>query len=141
MKKITIFAIFVIFSLFTIISAFAETEFTRALSTCSPYTLNGSIPYQGQIFNLKISLQKGKGDKCTYKERIYQDIGYEELVCNFSNEQLKSITASMIEYSDTFKKELLKNKIFEAKLSSNAVVFQNYLVEPHICKINYSKKK
>lgn len=120
--------------------AFAETNFTRALANCSNYSQEGSIPFQGEIFNIKITLQKGKNGTCTYKEKIYQDIGYEQLTCNFDKNQLQFITKSMIEFSNLFKNEIAKNKIFEAKLSSNGVVFQKYLIEPKICSISHFKK-
>lgn len=139
MKK-TLF-IFMI-SLFMCMQAMAQTEFTNALQTCEKYSQDGSIPYQGQVFNLKITLEKGKNGKCTYKEKIYQDsTGYELLTCNFDKDQLKFVANSMIEYSNLFKNELAKNKIFEAKLSSNGVVFQKYLVDKKYCQITHFKKK
>ena len=35
--------------------------------------------------------------------------------------------------------ELDKNKIFEAKLTTNYEVFQKYLSNPNTCEITYSK--
>lgn len=139
MKKTLFLAIV---SAFICTQSIAQTEFTNALSSCEKYSQDGSIPYQGQVFNLKITLEKGKGGKCTYKEKIYQDnTGYELLTCNFDKDQLKFIANSMNEYSDLFKKELAKNKIFEAKLSSNGVIFQKYLVDKNYCQITHFKKK
>ena len=138
MKKIII--IFAVMA-FCSMQTFAQTEFSKALENCDPYVQEGSIPYSGQIFNLRISLEKARGGKCTYREKIYQDIGYEELICNFEKNQLQSIAKSMESFSNTYKKELAKNKIFEAKMSSNGDIFQRFLVEPKICKITHSKKK
>ena len=125
--------------LFGTLQAYCETDFINALNTCASFTQTGAIPYGGQVFNIMITLQKSKG-KCLYKEKIYQDIGYEQLACSFDNNQLKFISDSMKEFTETFKKEISKNKIFEAKLSSNGVVFQKYLVEPKYCQITHFKK-
>jgi len=130
----------IIIALFGCTQAFGETAFIKALETCSNYSQEGSIPYNNEVYNLKITLQKGKGDSCIYKEKIYQDIGYEELNCNFTKNQLQFVANSMREYSNLFKNELAKNRIFEAKLTSNGVVFQKYLIEPNICKITHFKK-
>ena len=43
-------------------------------------------------------------------------------------------------YNNTFKKEISKNNIFSAKLTSNGEVFQKYLVDPKYCQITHSKK-
>ena len=126
--------------LFGALQVFAETEFSKALLNCDSYTQDGSIPYAGQIFNLKITLQKSKG-KCVYKEKIYQDIGYEQLTCNFDKDGMKYISNSMSEFADVYKKEIAKNRIFEAKLTSNPDVFQKYLVEKKYCQISHFKKK
>ena len=138
MKKILFLLMGIVLSSMEV---FAQTEFSKALATCEPYVQEGTIPYNGQIFNLRISLEKARGGKCTYKEKIYQDIGYEELICNFEKNQLETISKSMDSFSNTFRKEMLKNKIFEAKLSSNGDIFQRFLVEPKICKITHAKKK
>ena len=137
MKKTIILSLVILFST---MQAFCETQFTKALTNCSPYSINGTIPFQGEVYNLKISLQKSKG-LCNYKERIFQDTGYQELVCNFNTEQTKSIAASMAEFSTKYKNQLEKNKIFEAKLTSNPVVFEKYLINPSICEITQSVSK
>lgn len=126
--------------LFSSLQVFGETEFSKAMLNCDSYSQDGAIPYNGQTFNLKITLQKSKG-KCVYKEKIYQNIGYEQLTCNFDKDGMKYISNSMSEFADVYKKEIAKNKIFEAKLTSNADVFQKYLVEKKYCQISHFKKK
>ena len=62
------------------------------------------------------------------------------LTCNFDKDQLLFMSDSMEKYSGIFKKELAKNKIFEAKMTTNGEVFQKYLANPKYCRITTSKK-
>lgn len=117
---------------------FAETDFTRALRNCEKYSQTGTIPYEGQNFDLLITLQKQK-DVCLYREKIIQDNKWQLLACKFSENQIPFIADSMDKYSKVYRKELDRNKIFEAKLTTNYEVFQKYLSDPHTCEITYSK--
>lgn len=142
MKKI-IFAISII-SLVTL-SALAleeklQTSFTQAIKTCENYTKEGSSIFEGEEFDITITLNKTKKG-CIYNEKISQGKNYQALTCNFSERQLNFIHDSMERYSAFFKKEIAKKPIFEAKLTNNGEVFQKYLIDPEICKITYSKKK
>lgn len=137
-KTLTLFFVFV---LYTAVGAFAETNFQKALTNCSSYSQKGAISYEGVSYPIEIYLQKSKGDICTYKEKIYLDDSFELLTCNFNKNQLQFVTNSMKEYSELIKGEIAKNKIFEAKLTSNGVIFQKYLIEPNICKITTSVKQ
>ena len=139
MKKILF--LFIIFSFICSFGvAFAmQTNFSRALSTCENYSQHGSIAHEGEIFNILVTLEK-KADKCVYKEKIYQGKEYQMLTCHFDKEQLPAMTKSMEKYSELFKKELAKNKIFEAKMTTNGEVFNKYLANPKYCQITHSKK-
>ena len=76
----------------------------------------------------------------TYKEKIYQGREYQMLTCNFDEGQLPFMSKSMEKFSETFKKQLAKNPIFEAKMTTNGEVFQKYLANPKYCTITHSKK-
>ena len=142
MKKI---ATTLMFCLLTSISTFAaenrmQTDFTRAIKNCDKYSKEGSAKFNGEEFDIAITLDNTKKG-CMYKEKIFQGKDYQQLTCNFSEKHLKFINDSMERYSAFFKKEIAKNPIFEAKLTTNGEIFQQYLINPEICKITYSKKK
>ncbi len=121
--------------------AFCQTDFSKALKTCEEYSQSGSAEYKNETFNITITLKKAKGNTCQYKEKIYQGKDYETLVCNFSQDQLDFMTGSMERFYKEFPKQIAKNKIFEAKLTSNGEIFQKYLINPKVCTIEQSKRK
>lgn len=90
------------------------------------------------MFDLLITLQKVK-DVCVYKEKIIQNNKWQLLTCKFNENQIPFIADSMDRYSSTYRKQMDKNKIFEAKLTTNYEVFQKYLSNPQTCEITYSK--
>lgn len=139
MKKY-IFILGVLILFIGINTAFGETSFSKAIRTCEKYSQSGSIPYQGQVFNILVTVEKAKNDKCIYKEKIYQNNKYQMLTCNFNQSDLGFIADSMSKYSDKYKKEISSNLIFNAKMTTNAEVFQKYLADPHYCNITHSKK-
>lgn len=119
-------------------STLAQQPFYEAIKTCSSYSKEGVIPFNHENFNLLITLDK-KGDKCVYKEKIFQEKKYQMLTCNFRQTQLEPIAKSMKEYYDYYKTQIEKNPIFEGKMTSNGIVFQQYLVDSSICQITHSK--
>ena len=140
MKKILIIG-FVFLTLISTIFcsiSIAQTEFSKALRTCETYRQDGSIAHNGEVFDLTITLDKSR-NKCVYKEKIYQGKKYQMLTCNFENGQLPAIADSMEKYTNFYKKEIAKNKIFEAKMTTNGEVFQKYLANPKYCTITHSK--
>ena len=140
MKKILIIG-FVFLTLISTIFcsiSIAQTEFSKALRTCETYRQDGSITHNGEVFDLTITLDKSR-NKCVYKEKIYQGKKYQMLTCNFENGQLPAIADSMEKYTNFYKKEIAKNKIFEAKMTTNGEVFQKYLANPKYCTITHSK--
>lgn len=139
MKKFAIIALSLLIAGFISLKAYALLTFPQALATCEKYSKEGSIQYKNETFNLSISLNKSK-NKCVYKEKIYQDIGYQMLTCNFEKSQLDFLSKSMEEYNKAFRKEIAKNPIFEAKMTTNGQIFQKYLIDPQYCKITHSKK-
>lgn len=142
MKKVSLFGLF--FAAFALFSCFAvygaQTNFSKAILNCENYSQDGSIAHEGEIFNILITLEKAKNGKCVYKEKIYQGKDYQMLTCNFDKNQLPFMADSMERFSDMFKKEIAKNKIFEAKMTTNGEIFQKYLADPKYCSITHSKK-
>ncbi len=140
MKKSCLFVIFIaVFCIFGIACAKEELTFPQALKTCETYSQNGSAAHQNTTFNLNISLEK-KANKCVYKEKISLGKEYELLTCNFSMSDLEAMSKYMQDYNNVFKNEIAKNKIFGAKMTSNALVFQKYIADPKNCQITHSKK-
>ncbi len=141
MKKNLFFIISTICIIFGTYSVYAmQTKFSKALLTCENYSQTGSIEKNNEIFNLLITLEKTKNGNCIYKEKIYQGKDYQMLNCNFDKSQLPFMSKSMENYSETFKKQMEKNPIFEAKMTANGQIFQKYLANPKYCNITYSKK-
>ena len=142
MKKITFSIVLVCLCItFCCYSAYAmQTNFSKAIRTCEKFSQNGSVQKNGEVFNILVTLEKAKNGHCVYKEKIYQGDEYQMLTCNFNEGQLPFMSDSMEKYSEIFKKELAKNKIFEAKMTSNGEVFQKYLANPKYCTITHSKK-
>lgn len=140
MKKILSFTLIAVLTLVLSIKTIAQSTFSKAIKTCESYSQDGSIMHNGEKFNVLITLDKAKNDKCIYKEKIYQDKKYQMLTCEFNQTQQDFIADSMTRFNDMFKKEIAKNRIFEAKLTTNGEVFQKYLVNPQYCKITHSKK-
>lgn len=138
MKKILLSLSFVFLAIYTL-KANAFVSFPQAIKTCEKYSNNGAITQKGETFNILITLDKAK-NKCTYKEKIYQGNDYQMLTCKFTQDQQEFISKSMLKFNQTFAKEIAKNNIFEAKLTTNAEVFQKYLANPEICQITHSKK-
>lgn len=137
MKKSLLVLLFMTFCLTNISIA---AEFPQALKTCEKFSQVGSASYNNEIFNISITLDKAKNGKCVYKEKIYQGKDYQMLTCNFDSGQLPALSASMETYNNKYKKEISKNKIFEAKMTTNADVFQKFLSNPKYCTITHSKK-
>ncbi len=117
----------------------AQNQFYKSIKTCENYSLQGSAEYNREIFNILVTLEK-KGDKCVYKEKIFQGKNYQMLTCNFDKAQLPFLSDSMERFTNAFKKEIAKNNIFEAKMSTNGEIFQKYLVDKKYCQITHSKK-
>ena len=121
--------------------ACAQLPFAQAIATCEEYNQEGTIEFSGEAFNLTITLNKAKkGDKCIYKEKIHQNKSYQMLTCQFSKNQLSALSNSMTRFNQEFKKQIDKNRIFEAKMTTNGEIFQKYLVNPNYCNITHSKK-
>ena len=127
-------------SMFLFAFANAENTFTTALRTCNKYSQLGGVDFNGNYFNILITLDKSKKG-CIYKEKIYQQSDYQMLTCTFQTGQLSSIADSMSKFTEAYKKEIAKNKIYEAKLTNNAEIFEKYLINSQICKITSSKTK
>ncbi len=140
MKKTLIIGfVFVAFICFVSCNiSFAQTDFSKALRTCETFRQDGSITHNGEVFNLTITLDKSR-NKCVYKEKIHQGKKYQMLTCNFDNNQLPAMADSMDKFTNYYKKEIAKNKIFEAKMTTNGEVFQKYLANPKYCSITHSK--
>ena len=139
MKKLMLLSLGLVLLAFAFAKTYAQTSFTQAIKTCEEYKNQGSIRHQDEIFNILITLNKAKGNRCIYKEKIYQDDKYQMLTCEFKQSHQDYIADSMNRFSQEFRKEIAKNNIFEAKLTTNAEVFQKYLVNADMCKITYSK--
>ena len=141
MKKSLYITFFAVLLCFLSIRVFALTNFSQALLTCENYSKEGSIKHQNEVFNLLITLDKAKNGKCVYREKIYQDKDYQMLTCNFEKSELEFLSKSMEEFNKTFRSQIAKNNIFEAKMTTNGEIFQKYLIDPQYCKITHSKKK
>jgi hypothetical protein len=87
-----------------------------------------------------ITLEKGKKNKCIYKEKIYQGGNFHLLSCKFDSQDLANISSSMKKYNEVFRKQIAKNYIFSAKMTSNGEIFQTYLANPQYCEITNSKQ-
>ena len=120
--------------------SYAQTSFSKALSTCEKYSQLGGVDYEHNYYNILITLDKNKKG-CTYKEKIYQSSGYQMLTCNFEMGQLSKLADLMDKFVNAYKKDIDKNKIFEAKMTSNAEIFENYLINRKYCNITQSKTK
>lgn len=118
----------------------AQNSFPQSLKTCETYEQAGVIEHNKDYFSVQINLDK-KGEKCVYKEKIYQGKDYQMLTCNFDKSHLPFLSDSMQRFNDAFKKEIAKNKIFEAKMTTNGEIFQKYLIDKSICQITHSSKK
>ena len=141
MKKALFFIISIICTTLGICSVYAmQTKFSKALLTCENFSQTGSIERNNEVFNILVTLEKTKNGKCIYKEKIYQGKEYQMLTCNFNEGQLPFMSKSMEKYSEIFKKQLAKNPIFEAKMTTNGEIFQKYLANPEYCSITHSKK-
>ena len=142
MKKIFHSLAIALFAIATINSANAQSllSFPQAVATCEKYSQQGSIEHNNEIFNILITLEKKRGDSCIYKEKIFQGKNYQLLTCEFTQNELNYISNSMQKFNDTFRVQIAKNRIFEAKLTTNGEVFQKYLANPNYCKITHSKK-
>ena len=141
MKKTLLLSVSIFCILIGICSVYAmQTKFSKALLTCENFSQTGSIEKNNEVFNILVTLEKTKNGKCLYKEKIYQGREYQMLTCNFDEGQLPFMSKSMEKFSETFKKQLAKNPIFEAKMTTNGEVFQKYLANPKYCTITHSKK-
>lgn len=140
MKKTTLYVLSLALLFFvSAVKANAQTEFIKAISTCEKYSQDGSITRNGETFDILITLNKARNGECIYKEKIYQGKESQTLNCTFNKNQLEFIKNSMTEFTKTFSKQISKNRIFEAKLTTNGEVFQKYLVNPNYCNITTSK--
>ena len=137
MKK----SLFLIFSILIFQSiTLAQSDFSTAIKNCEEFSLDGMATHNNQTFNLAITLEKSK-DKCIYKEKIYQGKNYQMMTCKLEKGQLPFISDSMSRYNQFYKKEIAKNPIFSAKMTSNGEVFNKILANPAFCTVTYSKVK
>ena len=141
MKNLSLFLLLitVLFAL-TTEKNLAKSKFSQALKNCETYSQKGSITHNNEVFNISITLNKTFLNKCVYKEKIYQDNNYQMLTCTFKQNQLDYISDSMSRFYETFRVQISKNPIFEAKLTTNGEIFQKYLIDQKYCKITHSKK-
>ena len=141
MKKIFFsIALLITTLIFTDIETQAQLSFPQAVATCEKYSQEGMAEFKNEYFNIQITLDKKRGGICVYKEKIFQGKNYQLLTCEFGENELNYISNSMQRFNDTFKTQIAKNRIFEAKLTTNGEVFQKYLANPNYCKITHSKK-
>ena len=136
MKKLFLYALILFVS--TISISYAEGSFTNSLRTCEKYSQLGGVSMGVEYYNILITLDKSK-KKCNYKEKIYQASGYQMLSCTFDMEQLPLLADSMDRFNTAYKKQVEKNKIYEAKLTNNAEIFEKFLINPKYCQITQSK--
>lgn len=139
MKK-ALFGFIALFLAFLYSSALAENSFVKSLRTCEKYSQLGGAEHGSEFYNILITLDKTKNG-CIYKEKIYQRSGYQMLTCNFEMGQLPKIADSMDKFTKAYSAEVAKNKIYEAKLTSNGEIFENYLINPKYCTVTRSKTK
>lgn len=139
MRKI-LYGLMTALMLFCITSATAQNTFTQSLRTCEKYSQLGGVNHQGEFYNILITLEKTK-KACVYKEKIYQNSGYQMLTCNFQMGQLSALADSMDKFTTAYAKPIAKNKIYEAKLTSNGEIFEQYLINPKYCQVTKSKTK
>ena len=125
MKKISFFIFLAgVLLLSANLESNAQNTFSGAVATCEEYFQEGVIEYNKEPFSISVSLKPLKNGACEYKEKIFQGKKYQMLTCEFEKAQLGFISDSMQRFNDTFKTEIAKNKIFEAKMTSNGEVFQ-----------------
>ena len=141
MKKIFLSITFAVLGFFALNSnAQALLSFPQAVATCENYSQQGGVEYNNEYFNILITLEKGRRDSCIYKEKIFQNKNYQLLTCEFHQTELDYISKSMQKFNDEFRVQIAKNRIFEAKLTTNGEFFQKYLANPNYCKMTHSKK-
>ena len=140
MKKMIAFCTVLFFAFIGVNQTNAQSFFPDALKNCEKYSNEGSAEKYNEVFNISITLEKAKNNKCVYKEKIYQDDHWELLTCNFEPSQLTFMSNSMKRFNEVFAKEIAKNRIFEAKMTTNGEIFQKYLANPKYCTITHSKK-
>lgn len=141
MKKNFIFCLVLFFLISTTLVSFSkESEFSKAIKTCQNYTKNQDIIRGGEFFNIKVSLEN-KGNACVYKEKISQGDEFFVLTCNFSKNVLNYLSGQMEIYNDTYKNQIAKENIFEAKMTNNPAILDKYLSNPQYCNITTSKSK
>lgn len=137
LRIITIFSILSLL-LINICNA-TPSNFSEALKTCEPYEQLGAIRYKGELFNLKITLNKKK-NKCIYQEKIFQGTNFHMLTCQLPKDDYEYISNSMKIFTEAYAEEVAKNRIFDAKLTTNADFFNKYAVNPTYCQITNSMK-
>lgn len=136
MKKIAILSF--AFSFFLLNANVYATDFSNAIKVCAPFSASENIYKTDSVVNLKITLEK-KANKCIYKEKITFSSGSHLMTCSFNQSDLESISLAMEEYYRADKAELDKNKIFQAKMTSNDKLFEKYLTNPKYCNITADK--
>ena len=139
MKKIFTIAILFVFMSLPIALAAFQASFPQALKTCETYSQKGGAEYEHEYFGILITLEKSK-NKCVYKEKIFQDKKYQMLTCHFDMELLPKLSDSMQRFNNAFSKEIAKNNIFSAKMTTNGEIFQTYLINPKYCSVSHSKQ-
>ena len=136
MKKIAILSF--VFSFFLLNTNAFASDFSKAIKTCAPFSAVEDIYKTNAIVNLKITLEK-KGNKCIYKENITFSAGSHLMTCMFEQSDLETISLAMEEYYRADKAALDRNKIFQAKMTSNDRLFEKYLTNPKYCNIAADK--
>ena len=97
MKKIFFSIALSIFAMFIFNSkAQALLSFPQAVATCEKYSLQGGAEYNNEYFNILITLEKGRGNSCIYKEKIFQNKNYQLLTCEFHQAELTVTTVKMV---------------------------------------------
>lgn len=141
MKKISLLLLFFCFIFLGMYSKLnAQSTFYQALKTCENYKQEGVVEHDREFFTIQVTLQKARNNKCVYSEKISQGKDYQTLTCNFDMAQLPFLSDSMERFNNTFKTEIAKNRIFEAKMTTNGEIFQKYLIDKKYCQITHSKK-
>lgn len=137
MKKVLINIFFMSLAVFFLSAQVnAETNFSRAIATCEDFNQKEIIVQNNEAYNVSVSLEKGKKNNCIYKEKITIGKNTHLLTCTFDKKAMTEISQLMSDFSNRFKSHMIKNPIYEAKLSTNAEIFQRYLTDIQYCKIS-----
>jgi len=120
-----------------------ETNFSKALRNCTPFSDSGTVNSAGMSINSVKNIMGWQGDKCVYKESVSFSGIESDIVCKFSRPQIEEL-ASVLDAYELMQKYSGEKPDFSdleaAQKNPVSKAWQKYLADENICSVKTNQE-